>query len=49
MAWTEKIGPHSWRCATDDGKIGSLSGFDTKKAAADHTKNWFQNDFASVR
>jgi integrase len=38
MAWTEKIGPHSWRVRypTDDGKIGSLAGFDTKKAATDY-------------
>jgi integrase len=41
MAWTEKIGPHSWRVRypTGDGKIGSLAGFCTRKVVriADQT------------
>lgn len=38
MAWIEKIGPHSWRVRypTADGRIGSRSGFDTKKFASDY-------------
>jgi integrase len=38
MAWAEKIGPHSWRVRypTADGRIGSRSGFDTKKTANDY-------------
>jgi hypothetical protein len=38
MAWTEKIGPHSWRVRypTADGRIGSCSGFGTKKIANDY-------------
>jgi integrase len=38
MAWTEQIGPHSWRVRypTGDGHTASISGFTTKKAADDY-------------
>lgn len=38
MAWAEKISPHSWRVRypTANGRIGSRSGFDSKKAANDY-------------
>ncbi|RSN56207.1 hypothetical protein DMH01_30895 [Amycolatopsis sp. WAC 04182] len=38
MAWAEKIGPRSWRVRypTADGRIGSRSGFGTKKLADDY-------------
>ncbi|MFE6611702.1 tyrosine-type recombinase/integrase [Amycolatopsis sp. NPDC057786] len=38
MAWTEKIGPRSWRVRypTADGRIGSRSGFGTKRLADDY-------------
>ncbi|WP_143268666.1 hypothetical protein [Amycolatopsis vastitatis] len=40
MAWTEKIGAHSWRVRymAVDGRIGSRSGFDTKRLANDYPK-----------
>lgn len=38
MAWTEQIGPHSWRVRypTGDGHTASISEFTTKKAADDY-------------
>lgn len=40
MAWVERHGKKSWRVRyrTDDGTLGSLSGFPTKKAATDHAE-----------
>jgi integrase len=38
MAWVEKIGPRSWRVRypREDGRFGSISGFDTRKTATDY-------------
>ena len=41
MAWTEQIGPHSWRVRypTSDGHTASVSGFTTKHAADDYAND----------
>ncbi len=40
MAWIEKLGPRSWRVRypRENGRFGSVSGFDTRKAASDYAK-----------
>jgi integrase len=45
MAWTEQIGPHSWRVRypTGDGHTASISGFTTKQAA-DNYANDIESD-----
>ncbi|APU21902.1 hypothetical protein UA75_19565 [Actinoalloteichus sp. GBA129-24] len=41
VAWVEKRGTRSWRVryVRDDGTLGSLPGFATKRAAADHAED----------
>jgi hypothetical protein len=41
MAWAEKRGKNSWRVryTKDDGTLGSIPGFPTKKAATDYINN----------